>query len=31
MDSTIVKVRPDNTGALKKPAAHRKIPGRLDH
>ena len=32
MDSTIVKVHPDGTGALKKrPPSHRQIPRRLDH
>ena len=32
MDSTIVKVHPDGTGALKKrPPIHRPIPRRLDH
>ena len=32
LDSTIVKVHPDGTGALKKrPASHRQIPRRLDH
>ena len=32
MDSTIVKVHPDGTGALKKrTAVHRQVPGRLDH
>ena len=32
MDSTIVKVHPDGTGALKKrPSSHRQIPRRLDH
>ena len=32
LDSTIVKVHPDGTGALKKrPASHRQVPRRLDH
>jgi transposase len=32
MDSTIVKVYPDGTGALKKRTpSHRKVPRRLDH
>ena len=32
MDSTIVKVHPDGTGALKKrPPVYRQVPGRLDH
>ena len=32
LDSTMVKVHPDGTGALKKRASvHRKVPGRLDH
>ena len=32
LDSTIVKVHPDGTGALKKrPSIHRKIPRRMDH
>ena len=32
MDSTIVKVHPDGTGALKKRTpGYRKIPRRLDH
>lgn len=32
LDSTIVKVHPDGTGALKKrPASHREKSGRLDH
>ena len=32
MDSTIVKVHPDGTGALKKRSPiHRPIPRRLDH
>ena len=32
MDSTIVKVQPDGTGALKKrPTIHRPLPLRLDH
>ena len=32
MDSTIVKVHPDGTGALKKRSAgHRKIARRMDH
>ena len=32
LDSTIVKVHPDGTGALKKrPAIHRQIQRRLDH
>ena len=32
MDSTIVKVHPDGTGALEKKAPiHRPIPRRLDH
>ena len=32
LDSTIVKVHPDGTGALKKrTAGHRKIPRRMDH
>ena len=32
MDSTIVKVHPDGTGALKRrPPIHRPIPRRLDH
>ena len=32
LDSTIVKVHPDGTGALKKrPASHRPISRRMDH
>ena len=32
LDSTIVQVHPDGTGALKKrPPSHRPIPRRLDH
>ncbi len=32
LDSAIVKVHPDGTGALKKrPPVHRPVPGRLDH
>lgn len=32
LDSTIVKVHPDGTGALKKRTpGHRKIPRRMDH
>ena len=32
MDSTIVKVHPDGTGALKKrTSSHRKVPRRMDH
>ena len=32
MDSTIVKVHPDGTGALKKrPPIHRPLPRRVDH
>ncbi len=32
MDSTIVKVHPDGTGALKKRASvYWQVPGRLDH
>ena len=32
LDSTIVKVQPDGTGALKKrPTSHRQIKGRMDH
>jgi transposase len=32
LDSTIVKVHPDGTGALKKrPTSYRKIKGRMDH
>jgi hypothetical protein len=32
LDSTIVKVHPDGTGALKKrTAVHRQIPWRMDH
>ena len=32
LDSTIVKVHPDGTGALKKRTpVHRQVPGRLDH
>ena len=32
VDSTIVKVHPDGTGALKKrTAVHRQVPGRMDH
>jgi len=32
LDSTIIKVHPDGTGALKKrPASHRQVPRRLDH
>ena len=32
VDSTIVKVHPDGTGALKKrTAGHRKVPRRMDH
>ena len=32
MDSTIVKVHPDGTGALKKRTpVHRQVPWRLDH
>src|SRR6202453_3844134 len=32
LDSTIIKVHPDGTGALKKRAAsHRQIPGWVDH
>ncbi len=32
LDSTIVKVHPDGTGAEKKrPASHREVPRRLDH
>ena len=32
LDSTIVKVHPDGTGALKKrPAVHRQIPRWMDH
>jgi transposase len=32
LDSTIVKVHPDGTGALKKrTAGHRQIPRRMDH
>ena len=32
LDSTIVKVHPDGTGALKKRSpSHRQVPGRLDH
>jgi transposase len=31
-DSTVIKVHPDGTGALKKrPAGHRKVLWRLDH
>jgi transposase len=32
LDSTIVKVHPDGTGALKKrPSSHRQIPRRMEH
>jgi hypothetical protein len=32
VDSTIVKVHPDGTGALKKrPASHWPVPRRMDH
>ena len=31
LDSTIVKVHPDGTGALKRPASHRPVPRRMDH
>ena len=32
LDSTIVKVHPDGTGALKKrTAGHRQVPGWMDH
>ena len=32
LDSTIIKVHPDGTGALKKRAAsHRPVPGRMEH
>ena len=32
MDSTIVKVHPDGTGALKKrTTGYRKVPRRMDH
>ena len=32
LDSTIVKVHPDGTGALKKRTAiHRQVPGRMDY
>ena len=32
MDSTIVKVHPDGTGALKKrSASHRQVPRRMEH
>src|SRR5258706_12399655 len=32
LDSTIIKVHPDGTGALKKrSASHREIPRRMDH
>lgn len=32
LDSTIMKVHPDGTGALKKrPPSHRQKPGRLEH
>ena len=32
LDSTVVKVHPDGTGALKKrPAIDRQVPRRLDH
>ena len=34
MDSTIVKVHPDGTGALKKrvrTSVHRQVPGWMDH
>src|SRR5690606_30276512 len=32
VDSTIVKVHPDGTGALKKrPASHRQVPRRMDN
>ena len=32
MDSTIVKVHPDGTGALKKrTSGYRQVPGRLEH
>ena len=32
LDSTIVKVHPDGTGALKKrPASHRTLPRWMDH
>ena len=32
LDSTIVKVHPDGTGALKKrTAGHRQVPWRMDH
>ena len=32
LDSTIVKVHPDGTGALKKrSSSHRKIAWRMDH
>ena len=32
MDSTIVKVHPDGTGALKKrTSVYRQVPGRLEH
>ena len=32
LDSTIIKVHPDGTGALKKrPTGHRQVPRRLDH
>ena len=32
LDSTIVKVHPDGTGALKKrPPGHRQVPRGLDH
>ena len=32
LDSTIVKVHPDGTGALKKrTSGYRQVPGRMDH
>jgi transposase len=32
LDSTMIKVHPDGTGALKKrPTSHRQIPGGMDH
>src|SRR6185437_3236142 len=32
LDSTIIKVHPDGTGALKKrPASHRAVAGRMDN
>jgi hypothetical protein len=32
LDSTVVKVHPDGTGALKKrPTSHRQIARRMDH